>query len=51
MRKFCEDYKIHVSAYMPLGGPGNFWGSTFVIKDPIILSIAKKHKVTPAQVL
>ncbi|XP_057528147.1 NADPH-dependent aldo-keto reductase, chloroplastic [Amaranthus tricolor] len=50
MRKFCEDYKIHVSAYMPLGGPGNFWGSTFVIKDPIILSIAKKHKVTPAQV-
>ncbi|XP_021842067.2 NADPH-dependent aldo-keto reductase, chloroplastic [Spinacia oleracea] len=50
MRKFCGEHKIHMSAYMPLGGPGNFWGSTSVIKDPIILSIAKKHKATPAQV-
>ncbi|KAL2920476.1 Non-functional NADPH-dependent codeinone reductase 2 [Bienertia sinuspersici] len=30
LRKYCEVHKIHVSAYMPLGGPGNFWGSTSV---------------------
>ncbi|XP_021752160.1 NADPH-dependent aldo-keto reductase, chloroplastic-like [Chenopodium quinoa] len=50
LRKFCSEHKVHVSAYMPLGGPGNFWGSTSIIKDPIIQSIAQKHRATPAQV-
>ncbi|CAH2041913.1 unnamed protein product, partial [Thlaspi arvense] len=30
LREFCRDHKIHVSAYSPLGGPGNLWGSTAV---------------------
>uniref|UniRef100_A0A7C8ZLL1 NADP-dependent oxidoreductase domain-containing protein n=1 Tax=Opuntia streptacantha TaxID=393608 RepID=A0A7C8ZLL1_OPUST len=51
LRKFCGEHKIHVSAYMPLGGPGNLWGSTAIVKDPIIQSIAQKHKATPAQVI
>ncbi|KAF5947700.1 hypothetical protein HYC85_013657 [Camellia sinensis] len=32
-----------------LGGPGNSWGSTAVIDNPIIQSIAPKHHATPAQ--
>lgn len=50
LRDFCSDYKIHVSAYSGLGGPGNFWGSTAVVENPIIQSIALKLKATPAQV-
>ncbi|XP_074318969.1 non-functional NADPH-dependent codeinone reductase 2 [Silene latifolia] len=50
LRKFCMEHNIHISAYMPLGGPGNIWGSTSVIQDPIIQSIAQKYQVTSAQV-
>jgi len=50
LRKTCGDHKIHVSAYSPLGGPGNAWGSTAVVNHPIIKSIALKHSATPAQV-
>ncbi|PIN21816.1 Aldo/keto reductase family protein [Handroanthus impetiginosus] len=50
LRDFCRENKIHVSAYSPLGGPGNFWGSADVVRSPIIQSIALKHKATPAQV-
>ncbi|XP_016193252.1 non-functional NADPH-dependent codeinone reductase 2 [Arachis ipaensis] len=50
LRETCGDHKIHVSAYSPLGGPGNAWGSTAVVHNPIIQSIAFKHKATPAQV-
>ncbi|CAA0834567.1 NAD(P)-linked oxidoreductase superfamily protein [Striga hermonthica] len=50
LRNFCNDHKIHVSAYSALGGPGNFWGSTAVVENPIIQSIALKHNATPAQV-
>ncbi|XP_057476069.1 NADPH-dependent aldo-keto reductase, chloroplastic [Actinidia eriantha] len=50
LREFCGDHKIHVSAYSPIGGPGNSWGSTAVVNHPIIQSIAHKHGATPAQV-
>ncbi|KAM4075840.1 hypothetical protein ACJW30_12G019400 [Castanea mollissima] len=50
LRETCADHKIHVSAYSPLGAPGNAWGSTAVVDSPIIRSIALKHKATPAQV-
>lgn len=50
LRDYCRDHKIHVSAYSALGGPGNFWGSTAVVDNPIIQSIALKHNATPAQV-
>lgn len=50
LREICADNKIHVSAYSPLGGPGNSWGSTAVVESPVIKSIALKHKATPAQV-
>ncbi|CAM8991233.1 unnamed protein product [Rhodiola kirilowii] len=50
LRKFCNDNNIHISAYSPLGGPGNCWGSNAVVDHPIIKSIALKHKASPAQV-
>jgi alcohol dehydrogenase (NADP+) len=50
LRETCGEHKIHVSAYSPLGGPGNAWGSTAVVDDPLIQSIALKHRATPAQV-
>lgn len=50
LREVCGDHKIHVSAYSPLGGPGNSWGSTAVVDHPIIKSIAQERKATPAQV-
>lgn len=50
LREMCWEQGIHVSAYSPLGGPGNSWGSTAVVDHPIIQSIALKHQATPAQV-
>ncbi|KAI4323819.1 hypothetical protein L6164_023398 [Bauhinia variegata] len=50
LRETCGHHKIHVSAYSPLGGPGNLWGSRAVVDHPIIQSIALKHKATSAQV-
>ncbi|KAK5846481.1 NADPH-dependent aldo-keto reductase, chloroplastic [Gossypium arboreum] len=50
LREICGKHDIHVSGYSPLGGPGNAWGSTAVVKNPLINSIALKYKATPAQV-
>ncbi|KAL7146550.1 hypothetical protein ABFS83_06G048800 [Erythranthe nasuta] len=50
VRDYCRENKIHVSAYSALGGPGNFWGSTAVLDNPIIHSISLRHNATPAQV-
>lgn len=50
LRELCEENKIHVSGYSPLGAPGNCWGSTAVIEHPVIKSIALRHNATPAQV-
>ncbi|KAL6007821.1 hypothetical protein ACLOJK_033323 [Asimina triloba] len=50
LREFCEERNIHVSAYSPMGGPGNSWGTTAVVDNPIIMAIALKHNATPAQV-
>ncbi|XP_019058987.1 PREDICTED: aldo-keto reductase family 4 member C9 [Tarenaya hassleriana] len=50
LRQVCEENRIHVSGYSPLGGPGNHWGTTAVIQHPLMASIALKHNATPAQV-
>ncbi|KAB2598503.1 aldo-keto reductase family 4 member C9-like [Pyrus ussuriensis x Pyrus communis] len=50
LQGFCGDHNIHVSAYSPLGGPGNSWESTLVVDSPTIRSIAHNRKATPAQV-
>ncbi|KAI9288953.1 NADP-dependent oxidoreductase domain-containing protein [Umbelopsis sp. AD052] len=43
---FCKQNKIHVTAYSPLGST-----SGPVQQEPVILELAKKYNVEPAQVL
>ncbi|KAL3524152.1 hypothetical protein ACH5RR_016986 [Cinchona calisaya] len=49
LREVCQKHDIHVSAYSPLGAPGNFWGSNAVLDHPTLKSIARKHNATSAQ--
>ncbi|HYF05292.1 MAG TPA: aldo/keto reductase [Patescibacteria group bacterium] len=51
--EYCTYKNIVVTAYSPLGSPGNHGpkGKPDMMADPNITSIAKGHKKTPAQVL
>jgi len=42
---YCKSNNIHQTSYSPLGGDGS------VLKDPVIVQIAERNKVTPAKVL
>ncbi|CEI90760.1 Putative Alcohol dehydrogenase [Rhizopus microsporus] len=44
--EFCQKHNVHVTAYSPLGST-----NSPVMQEPVVLSIADKHKVTPAQIL
>ena len=49
---FCQHQKVSVTAYSPLGSPGVAKeGEPIVLKDSVIVKIAKSLKKTPAQVL
>ncbi len=51
--QFCQYKGITVTAYSPLGSPGNYRekGFPIIVEDPVIVEIAKKHNKQPAQVL
>ncbi|CAD7083074.1 unnamed protein product [Hermetia illucens] len=49
--KYCRDHGITVTAYAPLGRPIAKEKIPTFLFDDIILSIANKHKKTPAQVI
>ncbi len=53
--EFCQKQGIAVTAYSPLGTPGNVktraQGEPVLIEDPVILTIAGTHQKTPAQIL
>jgi aldehyde reductase len=54
LKAFCESNGINITAYSPLGSPGRpdaVKGEHKLMEEPIIISIAKKHGKTPAQVL
>ena len=51
LRETSGDHKTHVSAYSPLGGPGNVWGLSVLAEHPIVKSIAHKHNATPGKIL
>lgn len=44
--KFCEDNSIAIEAYSPLGG-----SDAPILNEKVIIDIAEKHNVTPAQVV
>jgi diketogulonate reductase-like aldo/keto reductase len=46
---YCAKKQITITAYSPLGSSGN--ATTKPISDATIISLAKKHKRTPAQIL
>ncbi|MES2134703.1 MAG: aldo/keto reductase [Patescibacteria group bacterium] len=48
--EFCQQKNIAVTAYSPLGSPGNYTKSN-VLEDALITEIAETHKKSPAQVL
>ncbi|KAJ8335545.1 hypothetical protein SKAU_G00388870 [Synaphobranchus kaupii] len=56
--RFCKDRNIGLTAYCPFGSPGRpqeyHRGDTDpenLLEDPVVQSVAKKHKRSPAQVL
>jgi alcohol dehydrogenase (NADP+) len=49
---FCNRNGIAITAYSPLGRPGNEeTGTPQLIHEPILINIATKHQKSPAQVL
>lgn len=47
---FCKKHHVTVTAYSPLGQPGNSSGLDNKLDNPLILQLAKKYKKTPAQI-
>jgi diketogulonate reductase-like aldo/keto reductase len=47
---FCKNNGIAVTAYSPLGSPGNYSNANLV-QDETIIAIAKAHHKAPAQIL
>ncbi|MDR3366494.1 MAG: aldo/keto reductase [Prevotellaceae bacterium] len=48
---FCQKNGIHVTAYAPLGaGMADEAGKSSILKNPVMLEIAQKHRCTAAQV-
>ena len=54
MVKFCQDKKIQVTAYSPLGNPGRpaglQKGQDVLMEDAVVKEVAAKHGKTAAQV-
>ncbi|KAL4381441.1 hypothetical protein AHAS_Ahas04G0133800 [Arachis hypogaea] len=49
LKAFCKSKGVHFSAYSPLGSPGS-WIKGEILKEPVLIDIAKQLNKTPAQV-
>ncbi|KAJ5077846.1 aldo/keto reductase [Anaeramoeba ignava] len=49
--QYCRKLGIQITAYSPLGTTDFKQENALLLKDPVILEIAKKHNASPAQVL
>ncbi|GLT86521.1 hypothetical protein SLE2022_046570 [Rubroshorea leprosula] len=50
LREFCKATNVIVTAFMPLGAIGTWWGSNHVLDNETLKAIAKAHEKTVAQV-
>jgi diketogulonate reductase-like aldo/keto reductase len=50
LKAFCKEHDIQVVGYAPLGSPGAM-GVKSLLEDPVVASVAAKHKSTNAAVL
>ncbi|KAK8617208.1 hypothetical protein V6N13_080126 [Hibiscus sabdariffa] len=48
--EFCKSKGVHLSGYSPLGSPGSTWLKIYVLKHPILNTVAQKLGKTVAQV-
>ena len=48
---FCKYHGIALTAYSPLGSPGNFKDKGSLMDNPAIQELAQKHGKTPAQII
>ena len=56
MLEFCKENRIHLTAYAPLGSADRpsrlkVEGEPILMEDEVINEIARKHQVSPAQIL
>jgi len=55
LHQFCKENGIVLTAYSPLGSPDSYSGqqpgAPALLKEPIVLELAKKHNKSPAQIL
>jgi len=50
LHAFCKSKGVHLSAYSPLGSPGTGSINNWVLKNPILNTVAEKLGKSPAQV-
>ncbi|KNA25872.1 hypothetical protein SOVF_002600 [Spinacia oleracea] len=48
LHNLCNSTGVHLTAYSPLGSPGNWKGD--ILKDQVVVEIAEKLNKTPAQI-
>ncbi|CAM6117368.1 unnamed protein product [Calypogeia fissa] len=51
LRAFCQKKGIQVTAWSPLGSPGSFFGTKYVLNNPILKQLALEHKKSVAQII
>ena len=51
LRTFCHKNGIALTAYSPLGRPGQHGDGPLLLEDEAVLAVAKRRGMTPSQVL
>lgn len=49
--EYCNQHGILMTAFYPLGGPTTIHSDKNLFVHPVVMSLAEKHRATPAQIL